>query len=1546
MKSIIKKRILALVLCMVLMLSSSISAMASSAAEEIPAPENTADQEAAAASIEEETTEPETQNNETPAAEDNTSDSAMTDETADTTPTADSSVAGTTDLVGGATGQEPEVNETTETPETTEPKEEPEEEILSEATELKQEFTDENGNVAERVTANLPEGAFNAKASEITMEVNYPEEAAEKHIKDLMTKALPENNILGDYILYDIKFKVNGVVTESREPITITFEGSGLHIEDVKKANVFYLDPADPEVEGDKDEIVEITQKSEMLESLKEAGQSTENIDEYDLSEISVKEDKTANKIVMEGRKSVVYGCYVEETPAPVQTLKYEDKEVIINVSADKEGIIPEGASLKVVPIQKDSEETKEQYNEVEEQLNKKAENEEYDIAGFLAYDISFVDVEGNKVEPNGDVKVTMEYKEEALPEELKAEDVKESDVTILHLEEDAQGKVEKVVDMAATDQLKEVETTEQQKVQKAEFITGSFSAFTVTWTVNKQPKTVNVYLYDLDGNSIATTNDSSVAYSKPLGNKDNVSLKELASDFAKYISKDYIYAEGRLNSIYGQKANRISYNSGRKNVPWCYENNGWKDWRFNGTPSVYLLYDKPLTTATTVDNAVAGISMKMVDLIGYDANGYENSEKGNTFIGVSGGEKVKIGGGYTIDKVDGRIKQGLLENVLPKDEQGVPGYPLTTGEYDGKKGKDLGKIFSTASPVNHLFLQSTYDETGYLEYSSFSNYAYLNTEGENKGNFTVYNHLGTPEDNEAYFYRRGNFMPYNKILPGRLSTRTNDYDEDGKELTGGRKGERLYLTEGKNYYFGMTMEAEFLQPKNGKISETDEDMVFEFNGDDDLWIYIDNVLVLDIGGIHDAHSGYINFSTGEVGVYDCAKGKEPQLIETNLKDMFFAAKTFPNGDQWDEDEVDKHFSGNTFVNYTQHTFKMFYMERGAGASNLHIKFNLQTIPEGQIEVRKELSNTDKEKYANEDFEFQVYVQEKEEGSSDENPSYTESYVPLTDELIRKEKITAKLKGTDRDIEFDDNGSFYLKSDQSAVISGLKANRKYYVTEVGVKSNEYDKVVITGTSITGYDEDERVISKETDVTSKPDTVGDRPFIVFTNNCSGENSRELRITKYMEGNFTEEETFSFKIRLTNQDNQLVDYVNGDYYLKDSDGYYYYYDEDNKLIRNEPTPESDKPSIVCGKTDSDGIVPKVPVGYTVVITGILSGTSFQVEEVDLNGVFYFPPIKEVLENTCEKPEIEKADGMISLGKHAEVEITNRRRVNALTIKKIDSDDQTKVLKGAVFELHKWNGKEFIPIKIEEENWQLTTGEDGTVVFNDLENGKYKVIEVKEPDGYVLDDKQKSFEIELPYKKGVPEDESISVDDSSRLEDNSYSDVTKTVLNHRKTWEIIKSSSSSKNMTLPGAEFTLQPENIGDAAYYGKSQDDGKVIWYKNSDFAEKDKITESEIVPGIYKLQELKAPTGYVLSQEIWKITIGQNGSWVEATGIINRDNIVEKGNKITCYFENTAIYELPSAGGPGIFLYIIGGILLMMAGALILYKNKYREVLKK
>ena len=122
---------------------------------------------------------------------------------------------------------------------------------------------------------------------------------------------------------------------------------------------------------------------------------------------------------------------------------------------------------------------------------------------------------------------------------------------------------------------------------------------------------------------------------------------------------------------------------------------------------------------------------------------------------------------------------------------------------------------------------------------------------------------------------------------------------------------------------------------------------------------------------------------------------------------------------------------------------------------------------------------------------------------------------------------------------------------------------------------------------------------------------------------------------------------------------------------------------------------------------------------------------------------------------------------------------------------------------------------------------------------------------------------------------------------------------------------------------------------------------MIWYETSDFSESSIV--ATIVAGSYTLSETKAPLGYAVSNEKWTLVINKKGelkSIESNSGEVKKSEATEGNTTVHFYFENTAVYELPSAGGPGIFLYMVGGILLMMAAALLLYKNKSREVLER
>lgn len=628
------------------------------------------------------------------------------------------------------------------------------------------------------------------------------------------------------------------------------------------------------------------------------------------------------------------------ETEVVAQQLEYEDDQVKVHVTASEEGIIPDHASLKVVPLVKQevtNEMTDEQkqeveainkkYDEAEKKLTEKAEKEAYDIAGFLAYDISLVDADGNKVEPNGDVKVTMDYKQPVIAEDAVQtvndtewlNSTKDLDVTVLHLEEDNKGKVTDVVDMTAEDTNgdAEINTTSENEIQKVTITTNSFSTFAIAYN----NYSVNVKYVDQNGADITSdqfTQNVSIKKGEELVISDGNKVK--IPETVTIDNKTYQYSGARLDKVSGKNVYSVKIDDGK----WKYkEKLGGSDkkWKDGKGGTIYLVYQEQtqeqptaLPTVGTIDSTSKGITMRMINYSS-PANGLSNDIKGP----------------YTVDGVTGGIKQNLLKRVLTE------GYPVTVG------GTSLKKLFTDGTNVNHLFLQSSFDRDGSYEYSSFKNYAHL----EDNGNFTVYDALGTPSDENARWYQRGNFMPYNSISASDVSTNKNLYDESGNKLsdTDSAYGKTLYKTQGTNdYYFGMYVEADFNQPSNGKLTNG-SDMVYEFNGDDDLWVYVDGVLMLDIGGIHDAHSGSINFATGDI-TYDSVSG-------TTIKAQFKAAGVFPDGSPWDDSKVSEYFNGDTLKYISSHNFKMFYMERGAGASNLKMKFNLEVIPTYEVNFNK-----------------------------------------------------------------------------------------------------------------------------------------------------------------------------------------------------------------------------------------------------------------------------------------------------------------------------------------------------------------------------------------------------------------------------------------------------------------------------------------------------------------------------------------------------------------------------------------------------------------
>ena len=168
----------------------------------------------------------------------------------------------------------------------------------------------------------------------------------------------------------------------------------------------------------------------------------------------------------------------------------------------------------------------------------------------------------------------------------------------------------------------------------------------------------------------------------------------------------------------------------------------------------------------------------------------------------------------------------------------------------------------------------------------------------------------------------------------------------------------------------------------------------------------------------------------------------------------------------------------------------------------------------------------------------------------------------------------------------------------------------------------------------------------------------------------------------------------------------------------------------------------------------------------------------------------------------------------------------------------------------------------------------------------------------------------------------------------------------------WGIKKVSASSDNpyIYLEGAKFKLTSTTDSSVAYYGKSNQDGLLIWYNTEECADTNQITT--LPKGTYTMEEKTAPAGYVRSAETWEVKIMKNGtlksitSSVNGTSIKTVSGVVNDKDVVYYLYQNEALYALPHSGDTGIYLYMIGGMLLMFAAVWILYKNKCKEVLGK
>lgn len=264
---------------------------------------------------------------------------------------------------------------------------------------------------------------------------------------------------------------------------------------------------------------------------------------------------------------------------------------------------------------------------------------------------------------------------------------------------------------------------------------------------------------------------------------------------------------------------------------------------------------------------------------------------------------------------VNGKMVDPNNENVVLPYFSGEEIHPYNTaGEID--KNKNLSEYYNN---LQFPFKQ-TMDKNGVITYSydSGSDYAvYYDFDNNSFYESNQYIQNGTTNDSTA---PTKGFYPLNK--PG-----------DSREAV--------------NMGFGTEFTIPFTLSKDGKING--QDITFNFTGDDDVWVFIDDYLVLDMGGAHRMASGTIDFAKKNVTVERAFtpdksttaawKDGATRANQTSTESL----KTFADI----ETDNGKTFADIMADDSKVHTLKMFYMERGMIDSNMSVSFNFSPIPSG-----------------------------------------------------------------------------------------------------------------------------------------------------------------------------------------------------------------------------------------------------------------------------------------------------------------------------------------------------------------------------------------------------------------------------------------------------------------------------------------------------------------------------------------------------------------------------------------------------------------------
>ena len=311
------------------------------------------------------------------------------------------------------------------------------------------------------------------------------------------------------------------------------------------------------------------------------------------------------------------------------------------------------------------------------------------------------------------------------------------------------------------------------------------------------------------------------------------------------------------------------------------------------------------------------------MNLFGYpnskdNSNLYQKFFYENNSMWGSDGNRLSSGNNAT----QGLVAEQLNNNSLQlKTDRGTALAPFFDKDFlNGNNSKNtvLGKVYEN---VTFPFVKDGM-------YWSFDS---ADKEATNKNLQLKY------DDTDKYFLQ-SNTNPVRGCTTGGETENGNYFPLNSSKQSSKQSGKASQL----NYGFGQKFDLNFRLTSDGKVLDSDNKRVpieFNFSGDDDVWVFIDGQLVLDIGGDHAVVTGKIDFANKMATVSSAKNSSSGGTSDGEVK------KHFP-------EELD---TNNYFTK--EHTLTMFYMERGLWESNMKITFNFPQ--ENKLTVEKEVDTTE-----------------------------------------------------------------------------------------------------------------------------------------------------------------------------------------------------------------------------------------------------------------------------------------------------------------------------------------------------------------------------------------------------------------------------------------------------------------------------------------------------------------------------------------------------------------------------------------------------------